>query len=212
MSNPLPSFTIDLRAIKAAALAMSKEQTRYYLMGVCLDIDPAHGAIAVATDGHRLIACLATEASALPAMDAAQSIIIPADTVKRIKITRRVFDAMLRDNGDGTWSIIYGDTIHAFKPVDGTFPTWRRVLPRHSSPGARAHYNPDYLADFKAAAAVYDGGVEPSVIEDGQSPAWVRFPEHIPAIGVVMPKRHGFHSYMEAPSWAGVTLDPPAAK
>ena len=208
MSNPIMSFTIDLRAIKAAALAMSREQTRYYLCGVCMDIDPAHGAIAVATDGHRLIACLAAGASALPAMDAARAIIIPADTVKRLKITRKVFNrAELRDNGDGTWSILHGSEIHSFRPVDGTFPEWRRVLPRHSDPGARAHFNPDYLADFKTAAAVYDTGAEPSVIEAGGAPAWVRFPEHIPAIGVVMPKRHGFASHMEAPAWAGVTLD-----
>jgi hypothetical protein len=207
MSNPLMSFPIDLRAIKAAALAMSREQTRYYLCGVCMEIDPAHGAIAVATDGHRLIACLASEAGTLPAMDVARAIIIPADTVKRIKITRKIFNAELRDNGDGTWSILHGSEIHSFRPVDGTFPYWRNVLPRHSEPGARAHFNPDYLADFKTAAAVYDTGAEPSVIEAGEAPAWVRFPEHIPAIGVVMPKRCGFASHMEAPAWVGITLD-----
>jgi hypothetical protein len=207
MSNPLMSFPIDLRAIKAAALAMSKEQTRYPLMGVCMEIDPVYGAIAVATDGHRLIACLASEAGTLPAMDAARAIIIPADTVKRIKITRKFFNAELRDNGDGTWAILYRSDIHSFRPVDGTFPYWRNVLPRHSEPGARAHFNPDYLADFKTAAAVYDTGAEPSVIEAGGGPAWVRFPEHIPAIGVAMPKRHGFASHMEAPAWAGITLD-----
>lgn len=207
MYNRLMSIPIDLRAIKAAALAMSREQTRYYLNGVCMEIDLTHGAIAVATDGHRLIACLAAEAGTLPTMDAARSIIIPADTVKRIKIKRKVFDAELRDNGDGTWSILCGSDIYSFCPVDGTFPEWRRALPRHSKPGARAHFNPDYLADFKAAAAVYDKGAEPCVIDAGEAPAWIRFPEHIPAIGVVMPKRCGFASHMETPAWAGVTLD-----
>lgn len=195
-------ITIDLRAIKAAAFAMSTAQTHYYLNGVCIDIDREHGAVAVATDGHRLIACLAAEASAIPADMPARAVIIPADTVKRIKLAKRVFDATLRDNGDGTWTILYGADIHTFRPVDAAFPSWRRVLPSHREPGARAHFNPDYLADFKAAGAVYVKGTQPAVVEHGEDPAWVLFRDEIPAVGVVMPMRNHAAERMAAPVWA----------
>lgn len=195
-------LTIDLRAIKAAAFAMSTDDVRYYLKGVCVDIDRAHGAVAVATDGNRLIACLAAETSAIPADAPTRAIIIPADTVKRIKLAKRVFDATLRDNGDGTWAILYWDDIYTFRPVDGTFPMWRRVLPSHREPGARAHFNPDYLADFKAAGAVYVKGTQPAVVEHGEDPAWVLFRDDIPAVGVVMPMRRHAAERMDVPSWA----------
>lgn len=195
-------ITIDLRAVKAAAFAMAANDTRYHLNGVCIDIDRAHGAVAVATDGNRLIACLAAEASAIPADMPARAVIIPADTVKRIKLAKRVFDANLRDNGDGTWTILYGDDIYTFRPVDAAFPAWRRVLPSHREPGARAYFNLDYLADFKAAGAVYVKGTHPAVVENGEGPAWVLFRDDIPAVGVVMPMRHHAAERMDVPSWA----------
>lgn len=199
---------IDLRAIKAASYAMSSEETRFYLKGVCIEISAAHGVLAIATDGHRLIAMQAAPKAG--AIGEAVSIIIPADTVKRLKINKRYSDGILRRMDGGQWQIEHDGQIWAFQPIDGSFPAWRRVLPKHVTPGERAHFNPDYLADMKKAGEVYDKGVDAAIITDGGNPAWCRWDSvSVPGFGVVMPKRLLADAFtMNPPSWADWT--PPA--
>ena len=202
-------YDIDLRAIKAASYAMSGEETCYYLCGVHLEISAMHGVIAVATDGHHLIAMQAAPASTATAGET-RAIIIPADTVKRIKINRRYSNAILRDMGTGQWQIEHDGQIWAFQPIDGSFPAWRRVLPKHTAPGERAHFNPDYLADMKKAGEIYEKGTDAAIITDGGNPAWCRWDSaNVPGFGVVMPKRLLADAFtMTPPAWAGWT--PPA--
>lgn len=198
-------YEIDLRAIKAASFAMSNEETRYYLKGVNIEICAAHGVLAIATDGHRLIAMQAAPASRVITGECA--IIIPAETVKRIKINRRFSDGILRDMGNGQWQIEHDGQIWAFQPIDGSFPAWRRVLPKHQTPGERAHFNPDYLASMKSAGEIYAKGCDAAIITDGGNPAWVRFDDSaVPGFGVVMPKRLLADAFtMEPPAWSGWT-------
>lgn len=199
-------YEIDLRAIKAASFAMSSEETRYYLKGVNIEISAAHGVLAIATDGHRLIAMQAAPAS--QAIMGEREIIIPAETVKRIKINRRFSDGILRDMGNGQWQIEHDGQIWAFQPIDGSFPAWRRVLPKHYKPGDRAHFNPDYLASMKSAGEIYAKGCDAAIITDGGNPAWVRFDDSaVPGFGVVMPKRLLADAFtMNPPAWAGWTM------
>lgn len=201
-------WEIDLRAIKAASYAMSAEETRFYLKGVCIEISAAHGVLAIATDGHRLIAMQA--APKADAIAETVSIIIPADTVKRLKINKRYSDGILRCMDGGQWQIEHDGQIWAFQPIDGSFPAWRRVLPKHVVPGERAHFNPDYLADMKKAGEVYSKGADAAIITDGGNPAWCRWDsDEVPGFGVVMPKRLLADAFtMNPPSWADWT--PPA--
>ena len=201
-------WEIDLRAIKAASYAMSAEETRFYLKGVCIEISAAHGVLAIATDGHRLIAMQAAPRAG--GIGEAVSIIIPADTVKRLKINKRYSDGVLRLMHGGQWQIEHDGQIWAFQPIDGSFPAWRRVLPKHQTPGERAHFNPDYLADMKKAGEVYDKGVDAAMITDGGNPAWCRWDSaSVPGFGVVMPKRLLADAFtMDPPAWADWT--PPA--
>ena len=196
-------YEIDLRAIKAASFAMSSEETRYYLKGVNIEISAAHGVLAIATNGHRLIAMQAAPTS--QAITGDREIIIPAETVKRIKINRRYSDGILRDMGNGQWQIEHDGQIWAFQPIDGSFPAWRRVLPKHSTPGDRAHFNPAYLADMQKAGEVYVKGCDAAIITDGGNPAWARFDsEEVPGFGVIMPKRLLADAFtMSPPAWAG---------
>lgn len=204
-------YQIDLRAIKAASYAMSSEETRYYLKGVCLEISAAHGVLAVATDGHRLIAMQAGPPNGHIAPDPLE-IIIPADTVKRIKINKRFSDGILRHMGGLQWQIEHDGQIWAFQPIDGSFPAWRRVLPKHQTPGERAHFNPDYLADMKKAGEVYSKGANAAIITDGGSPAWCQWDSgEVPGFGVVMPKRLLADAFtMNPPAWASWTPPAPA--
>ena len=198
-------YQIDLRAIKAASYAMSSEETRKYLKGVCLEISAAHGVLAIATDGHRLIAMQAAPANGHIAPDPLE-IIIPDDTVKRIKINKRYSDGILRHMGGLQWQIEHDGQIWAFQPI-GSFPAWRRVLPKHTAPGEWAHFNPDYLADMKKAGEIYEKGTEAAIITDGGNPAWCRWVSaNVPGFGVVMPKRLLADAFtMTPPAWAGWT-------
>jgi DNA polymerase III sliding clamp (beta) subunit (PCNA family) len=202
-------FEIDLRAIKACSFAMSSEETRYYLKGVCLEITAAHGVVAIATDGHRLIAMQSAPGNGgvVPGFNMPEhlEIIIPADTVKRIKINKRYSDGILRQVSDTQWQIEHDGQIWAFTPIDGAFPAWRRVLPKHQTPGDRAHFNPDYLADMQKAGEIYAKGVDAAIITDGGNPAWCRWDSaDVPGFGVVMPKRLLADAFtMNPPSWAG---------
>lgn len=204
-------YEIDLRAIKAASYAMSSDETRYYLKGVCLEISAAHGVLAIATDGHRLIAMEAAPSNGHVAPDPLE-IIIPAETVKRLKINKRFSDGILRHMGGLQWQIEHDGQIWAFQPIDGYFPAWRRVLPKHSTPGDRAHFNPDYLADMKKAGEVYEKGADAAIITDGGNPAWCRWDSaNVPGFGLVMPKRLLADAFtMEPPAWAGWTPPAPA--
>jgi hypothetical protein len=182
-------LTIDLRAIKACSFAMSDDPTRYYLNGVALEIIPAHGVVAVATDGSVLI----TMQAAQPGENTeAATIIVPADVVKRIKISKRFNDATLRRVTDRQWQLEHDGTIYAFAPLEGTFPEWRRILPKHTSAtiAAPQHFNPALLHDLQKAGEIYAKGSAAVVVpgEDG-SPAWVTYADDVPGFGVIMPFR-----------------------
>lgn len=204
-------YQIDLRAIKAASYAMSSEETRYYLKGVCLEISAAHGVLAIATDGHRLIAMQAGPANGHIAPDPLE-IIIPADTVKRIKINKRYSDGILRRMDGGQWQIEHDGQIWAFQPIDGSFPAWRRVLPKHTAPGEPAYFNADYVSDMHKAAAVFYKGCLAVVVPNGGNPAWVNFThDTVPGFGVIMPRRISEeHFEANPPAWACWTPPAPA--
>ena len=191
-------YDIDLRSVKACSFAMSDEETRYYLKGVNIEIGPL-GVLCIATDGHRLICAKAGDFT----QDSVTSLIIPAETVKKIKIKRSVYNALLREKSPGMWCIEYGNEFFAFKPVEADFPSWRFVLPKHKERGSYAHFNPEYLVDFTRAGALY-GCSDPAIIPNGGNPAWVSFYESAPLFGVVMPKRNDV-SAMAWPAWAGVS-------
>ena len=191
---------IDIRALKACAFAMSNDaRTRNYLAGVCLEISPA-GVLAIATDGHRLLAMAATEwdrSAGFACHENKRDVIVPAAIVKRIKLNKRISTGSLTEHGD-EWRIDYAGEIFTFKPEMGEFPAWRRVLPKHNAVGAWANFNPEYVSDFGKAAALY--GSQSSIIPDGNGPAWVMFGDDAPGIGVLMPIRTGIDKAW-APAW-----------
>lgn len=212
--KPTMQYDIDLRAVKAASYAMCGEETRYYLCGVHLEISAAHGVLAIGTDGHRLIAMKAAPANGHIAPDPLE-ITIPADTVKRIKINKRFSDGILRHMGTGQWQIEHDGQINAFTPIFlGSFPAWRRVLPKHTAPGERAHFNPAYVMDMQKAGEVYEKGAAAAIITDGHNPAWCRWDSvSVPGFGIIMPIRLSAEALvMTPPAWAVAQAPAPAAE
>lgn len=191
------TVAIEARAdmLKAALMFISREATRPYLGGVY--IDPA--GLAVSTDGHRLFCgALAPddERAALPAFDGWT---IPGEALKRalqgFKPPRGVVDPRITISPERV-----GDV--ACKPIDGSFPDWRRVIPEAAAmDGAAAQYQGEYLADFDKAAVllrgdrysfarVYQDGKNPALVSFGERSNYTGGPIHVPvqAFGVLMPR------------------------
>lgn len=210
------TFTIDIRALKSTAVAASSEETRYYLKGVCVEHTPA-GPVFVATDGARLIAARHDWLDDTGAPPAFAPVIIPADLIKRVKVGRR-------DPNEATLTLDYRDgatcphvTItHAGAAVtsgaiDGTYPDWRRVVPREPASGAVAQYDCDLLATFRDAMRQLAGGKTdalPIVAHNGDNPAIVDMGDaggRVQAFGVLMPFRVMRDVLTAAPAWTAVT-------
>lgn len=120
------------RLIGKSEIAISTEETRYYLCGIYVHTIEDGGATwlrAVATDGHRL-AQIQT-----PAPDGAAGmpgIIVPRKAVAELK-------KLAAAAGDAEIELVvspakigaaYGETILVSKLIDGTFPDYTRVVPR----------------------------------------------------------------------------------
>lgn len=133
-------FAVTTEKLKAALNCAPKNDMRFYLNGVHIEATPAHCYI-VATDGACMYCCYDTGA-VLPSEPL--SLILPRDKVELIvknKVKKTIF--IVHDDN----SIEAGGM--RFKPVDGRFPDWRRVIPRPESvdvDGRAAQFRPDILS------------------------------------------------------------------
>lgn len=182
--------SINLATIKAVAHAVGKEETRYYLMGVHLEAGK-DGFTAVATNGHMLL-CAFQPYGELAPNGHFPDVIIPSALLAKIKLKRNADPwAELTVNGADIL-IDYQGEMFGGKAIDGTFPTWRNVVPRECN-GETAQFNPEYLVTIQSAARVfYDNPkVLLNLIHNGESPALVKFHADLPGkfFGVVMPLR-----------------------
>lgn len=195
-------------ALRAMAHLMpAKPDIRYYLNGIKVEIGPEEARL-VATDGHKLGVLRLDQAGTVEGWPAnlggAVEVIVPAAIVKGIKSAggRRAshlgvtleleLDApggmrcALRDHQAGTCV--------AFAPVDGTFPDYRRVMPREAASGIAAQFNPALLADFEACGVELAGkarALQTIVAHNGpEKVAFVTFAcEPARFAGLVMPYR-----------------------
>lgn len=205
-----PGLRIAAGVLGFAAEFVSHEETRYYLNGVY--VEPAkEGVIAVATDGHRLIAV------SDPAGFVDRPVILRAERNVWAKC-RSKHDAVLTVNAFGSKEKS-GAILARLSPskgatesvvldeIDGTFPDWRKVIPTDfPTSGVMPAFQGRYLAAFDALARVggHTGGVrvvargpsEAAVVTPASSSAW-------PWLGVVMPIR-GDDPPTAFPAWLGL--------
>jgi len=184
-------FSIPTDVLRAALVCVSSEETRYYLRGVHVEPD-ADDVVLVSTDGHRLFCgrCPLPPAGAIPP---AKPFIVPTDAIKKALTGYKGLAIQLERTGD-VWTL--GDV--TFKPVDGTFPDWRRVAPTQKTIsedlGKIAQFNPAYVADMgkvaKAVSAATRGAVVLPIIHHmGSGPAFVTFPGREDLFALIMPTR-----------------------
>lgn len=210
----MPSVTINLTRLHAAAQCASHEVTRYYLNGVHLECTASH-IVYVATDGHALFA-YQEEISGVRDDPFIGNLIIPNETIKAAKITgkARAFPAATL-KVDGTrceLELPYQGGI-VFTPVDGTFPDWRRVVPWNVASQGESGFqiDPRILVKLWKAGDLIDSPY-PTLAMNGGAPALVRFDDEN-AFGVVMPRRCGpTGPDVKAPFWVHNTGPAPVAK
>jgi hypothetical protein len=209
----MTTFTIDLRAIKACAIAASNEETRYYLKGVCIEHTPA-GPVFVATDGARLIAARHDWRDDTGAPEAFAPFIVPLSLIKRIKVgARDLNDATvtLATGGNDALqiSIAHNGVTYTECGIDAVYPAWRNVVPRDDASGKLAHYDFKLLATFAEATKALHGRGDfwPTVAYNGpNNPAMVDLlaglGAPIEAFGVIMPIRDKRAAPLtRAPAW-----------
>lgn len=115
------------RMIDKTKMAISTEETRYYLCGIFLHVMEGKTLRAVATDGHRMAVY---SVDAPPGSDHFPSIIIPSKTVSEI---RRMLDdasGVVTFGANETKLSLTVDKIRMVsKLVDASFPDYERVIP-----------------------------------------------------------------------------------
>ena len=132
-SSDMPvSFSIttpDLRnLIDTTKFAVSMEETRYYLNGIYLHFSDTTNLTAVATDGHRLALSQMKPPSGSESMPA---IIIPRKAVSEL---RKLLDDEPQEVevklSETRAEFSVGDVRLTTKLIDGTFPEYKRVIPK----------------------------------------------------------------------------------
>lgn len=182
----------EANKVAAAAIAMSNEQTRYYLNGVFFQ--DGH---AVGTDGH-LMTVAKTNGELRE--DLVEQVNVPADGAI-MPVSQKALTAMKKKNADYvifendmlTVKTEYDETLHIeeSRPIDGTFPNWKAVIPQNeyeNAPGAFGRKLLDRIAKTSAAIGSIGEGIQIT----GESPTnahRVNYGKQTDVYSVVMPMR-----------------------
>ena len=122
----------DLKGlIEKTRFAISTEETRYYLNGIYLHEVPAGNVLrAVATDGHRLAQAQIARPEGAKGMP---GVIVPRKTVLEIvKLLEAASGEVEVALSASKIRFALGDLVLTSKLIDGTFPDYERVIPRHN--------------------------------------------------------------------------------
>lgn len=212
-------LTLEHAILKALLLVAPKNDNRYYLNGVLVDVR-AQDVTLVATNGHVLLS--------VPYLDNIEGErvvgqwIIPREAleaVKPCKVGRTVLPitveiipgAQTPDPERPGVTIkapdaitIAGATTTTTKPVDGRYPDWRRVMPGGASLEV-AQFDPALVATFGDVHSLLGGSekFKPVVHYNGSGSALVSGLGR-DALGVIMPYRVGADDMRHPglPSWA----------
>lgn len=145
-------FTIQRNALKAVSRFAGDRDVRHCLNGVLAECSPEETRL-VATDGHTLAAHRFLTPDDKP-NGGHCAIIVPNDAIKAVlkwKFPKRMSDAITLSGSGDKWTLSALDQTVDFKPIDGRFPDYSRVIPSTIS-GETGQFNPDYLVRCMRAA------------------------------------------------------------
>lgn len=203
--NDAPAIRVNADLFRLAYMAVSTEETRYYLNGVNIEPHPEKGALLVSTDGRRMVVAHDPEGICRePAI-----VKLPRFALALCR-TPKMFDDKRLLEVDGNCATIIEQkpgaspldppkrealaTAHHVV-IDGKFVDWRRVVPREEQKSAASTaFNPRYLKEWGALGHEVEkltgkSGVQIG-LSDGNCPTIIRFgADNI--FGVLMPMRFG---------------------
>jgi DNA polymerase III subunit beta len=113
-------------ALAATMPAVSNEVTRYYLNGPYIETDKGGALRFVATDGH-VLACVQVPGQwpLLPG-----HFLMPAESAAVIQRLYRDDRELTVTVAKDAFTVDDGDTLFRSKFIEGTYPDWRRVVPK----------------------------------------------------------------------------------
>lgn len=193
----MTSTAVFIRTMQEIARFASTEITRRYITGVYVESHDGF-AFVVATDGSALCARRIEHEDIKP-MD---GVIIPTDVLSQWKFKPKDPDvrATLTKQEDGSCIISDGSAARIFKPIDGTYPAWRRVTPEKAS-GEMARFDWGYMERFTKLGKALGLGT-PRLMPNGLDPALVSFDKHPDIYAVLMPMRGDGEIASTSPLWA----------
>ncbi len=153
------SFNIPPKWLKAVALFASRDQTRYVINGVQVELMADRTIILVATDGRRLLAVAPKDdITNVDCDEWPASFIIPDELIEAMppiehpKSTLRVSYA---DNAHGGGDVtISGNYDVSRGAVPGNYPNWRQVVPDEISEHPAIYASAPFLEAFVKAATM----------------------------------------------------------
>jgi hypothetical protein len=184
-------LNIQKNHLKAALSCASKKDLRFYLMGVLLECASNGDLHIVGCDGYTLFAGLVRAQNINwtgEAKPGPWKMIIPADAIKQ---------ALKSDKNDFlTLTLVGTDTYQlgnstVFKPIDGSFPDWRRVSQWPNAEPAPGQYNAELVLQASQAVSLwFNYGTKsfPHLHQFGSS-SGVMTGENMTGFAIIMPLR-----------------------
>lgn len=193
-------LSIEAKYIAAVMTAAAKNDIRFYLNSLCLEIGQLETRM-IATDGHRLL--VASVRATQEELTELTTVILPRDMLDRIKLKGNTLIQIDYYPGklEHEVKVTYDGKTEIGRTVTGQYPDWRRIVPE-SVTGEVAQFNLNYMSDFAKAAAYLKGKTKlpyanVRITPNGLGAAWVAF-EKEPVFGLVMPQR--FNDKIELPT------------
>lgn len=116
------------RILRALQPAISRDEARYYICGICLEFSHHEGVTMTATDGYRLIS-YALGDGGTPAHSCAVILARKAVTIALKRLGRAKGQCELLVLSSTNVKLAYNGELVALECIDGTYPDWRRVVP-----------------------------------------------------------------------------------
>ena len=156
--------------------SMSKEDTRYYLCGVCLDYVHSEKTLyAISTNGHTLsrltIPDINTDATEDFNIIVPKALILKLKDVKPDKYKKPDHESQKAEISidENIITITYDMNSISSPLIDGTFPDYRRVIPEEKDMQFTIGFQPQLMIDI-CTAIKNSGGAVKLQMQDSDSP------------------------------------------
>jgi len=203
------NITIHRNALKAVSLFAGQKDIRYYLNGVLVECTPLQTRL-IATDGH---ACGIHRADAKDENTGSAELIVPNEIVAqllKLKCGKSLADVVtltvpddITEKRDQECRAEFQGVTFVFKPTDGKFPDYRRIVPSELS-GEVAQFQAEFLMRCsKASIALGSKKGLFQLAHNGQGAALASIDANM--VVIIMPFR-GEAPKAEDAAWAKTAL------